>query len=375
MKPRLLDYVVCPKDLTELKMVVWKFRPIFLSQAHKQTAEAMQCEPEKISKEVFEGVLVNHNSKLIYPIVDGIPRLLLSANNAMKAFFAKYQKRLAEELPGYALPNFEVLDAERNSANAFEHQIFACDHELSRKEKAVQIALKERLYQMVATSTKPIQNQKVLDVGLGLGSSAAAFAEENRCELVATDTSHLVDIVQKKSGSYPFFHLVQSSLMAPVFRPQSFDVAYSVGAINHLYSPKTWLSKISELPKQSGRLSVWFDEDPSYVPSIRQRMLARAEDLLRPVFSYVPQSFKSYAILGFTPLYLMHERVFVEQYADAGLFKGLKGLMALAERRLEWQARQTLSAEDVRSWLIQLGYAEINLSRASTHSGVEGLRA
>lgn len=367
MKPRLLDYIVCPKDQTELKMVVWKVKPISLSLAQKQTAEALQCEPEKISKDVYEGVLVNHNSKLIYPIVDGIPRLLLSANNAMKAFFAKYQKRLAKELPGYALPDFNVLDAEKNSANAFEHQIFACDLELSRTEKSVQKILKESLYKMLATGTKPIRNQVVLDVGLGLGASASAFAEENRCELIATDTSHLVDMVQKKSESYPFFHLVQSSVMAPVFRSNRFDLVYSVGAINHLYSPKTWLSKVSELPKRSGRLSIWFDDDESYKLSFRKRMFMRAEDLIRPIIAYVPKPLKSYAILGCTPLYLMHEKVFTE---------GFRGAMAIAERRLEWQTRQTLHGEDLRGWLSQLGYADVKLSRASTHScsGVEGLR-
>ena len=82
VKPRLLDYLVCPKDLTDLRMVTWQFRPIFLSEANRKIANHMQIAPEKISKEVFEGVLVNHQSKIIYPIIDGIPRLLVFSSPA-----------------------------------------------------------------------------------------------------------------------------------------------------------------------------------------------------------------------------------------------------------------------------------------------------
>ena len=104
-------------------------------------------------------------------------------------------------------------------------------------------------------------------------------------------------------------------------------------------------------------------------------MLVRAESWLRPVISYVPHQLKNYAILGCTPLYLLHEHVFAEQYADAGILRGLKGVMALAERRLEWQTKHILNKEDVHNWFVQLGYAAENISHSSHNcSGVEGVR-
>jgi uncharacterized protein YbaR (Trm112 family)/ubiquinone/menaquinone biosynthesis C-methylase UbiE len=386
VKPRLLDYLVCPKDQTELKMVAWKFRPIFLSQAHRKLAQDMRFEAEKISKDVFEGVLVNHERKIVYPIIDGIPRLLLFATQATRAFFAKNKARLAQELPFYELPSFQVLEHERRAGHAFENQIFAAELELNAKEKAEKELLKRSLGEMLDVSRKPLCGHSVLDVGLGLGAIASDFAQEQQCELIGMDASHLVDTVHKSATNYPFFHLVQASIMAPVFRPRSFDLTYSVGALNRFYAPKLGIAKMSELPKRLGRLSVWFDDDTSESLSRSQKFMTATERWLRPMISHLPRRVRAYAVLSCMPLYLMHQRLFAEQYADAGLLQDIKGAMAVAEQRLEWQLNQGLSDQDVHAWFAEHGYASLQLRKKGDQSsrirsalwncaGVEGVRA
>lgn len=386
VKPRLLDYVVCPKDQTQLKMVAWKFRPIFLSQAHRRMAQDMRFEPEKISKDVFEGVLVNHERKIVYPIIDGIPRLLLFATYAMRSFFAKNRVRLAQELPGYELPSFEVLETERRAANAFRNQIFAGETELSHKEQAEKNLLKQCLGVMLGVDSNPLQNRSVLDVGLGFGSVASDFAQTHSCELIGVDVSHLVDTVYKNAGSYPMFHLVQASIMAPVFRPKTFDLTYSIGALNRLYAPKVGLAKMSELPKKAGRLSVWFDDHKNESLSLPQRMMTITEKWLRPLIAPLPNSLRAYAMLSCMPLYLMHQRLFAEQYADAGLLQGIKGALLAAEKRLESHLNQSICDEEVQEWFAEQGFTSLQLRKKGSHSerlksalwncaGVEGVRA
>lgn len=385
MKPRLLDFLLCPKYRTELKLVAWNFRPVFLSQAHRKLAEEMRIEPEKITKDVFEGVLVNHEHKLIYPIIDGVPRLLLFASSAMRTFFAKHKARLTAELPGYALPNFDVLESEVRAANAFRNQIFAGDSEPSIKEKAEREIVQKSLGNMLGANNAGLRGHSLLDVGLGFGGIASTFAQEQNCEIIGIDASHLVDTVQKKACSYPFFHLVQASIMAPVFKLQGFDLTYSVGALNRLYAPKVGMAKMSEMTKRQGRLSVWFDDDQSEQWTRSRRLMVSAESWLRPVISRLPGSFRTYAALGCMPLYLMHERLFEEQYAAAGLLRNIRGAMALAEKRLEPHLNQTLGGAQVKGWFAEEGYQELRLRTPERQSwvrvglwncsGVEGVRA
>lgn len=385
MKPRLLDFLVCPKDLTELKMVTWSFRPIHLSEANRKIANQMQIDQEKISKEVFEGILVNHQSKIIYPIIDGIPRLLVFSSPAMRAFCAKHKDRLARELPGYELPDFEVDHREKEGARAFQNQIFINDWESSKEEKAVIDALVKSLELMLDAQNRPLKNQSLLDVGLGLGGIAHGFAQSQRCELVGMDVSHLVDTVQKAIGTYPFLHLVQASILAPPCKPFTFDLVYSYGGLNRCSSAKLGMAKMSELPKRQGRLSLWFDDDKGQTMSKLQRILLKTEKWLRPMISHLPRRIRAYAIMTCMPLYLMHQRLYSEHYPQLSLIEGVKGAMVVAQQRLEMQIKQGLDDEDVQRWFEMHGYDSLRLFKERVHpfllpltlwncTGVEGVR-
>lgn len=385
MKPRLLDYLVCPKDQTELKMVTWNFRPIHLSEANRKIASHMQIAPEKITKEVFEGVLVNHKNKIIYPIIDSIPRLLLFPSQAMRAFCLKYKSRLAHELPGYDLPDFEVSRREREDAKAFQHQIYIDDMGNSSEEKVVIEALARSLELMLNVEAFPLRSQSVLDVGLGLGGVASLFAQNQRCEMIGLDNSHLVDAVQKSSGNYPFFNLVQASIIAPPFRPGTFDLAYSYGALNRFSSAQESVAKMSELPKRQGRLSLWFDDDKAHSLTKIQKVLVKAEKWLRPMMAHLPRRIRAYAMMSCLPLYLMHQRLFSEHYSQSSLKEGMKGALVVAQQRLEMQVRSRLSDAEVQRWFESYGYSSLQLLKDRVHpfllpltlwncAGVEGVR-
>src|SRR5262249_34121952 len=84
----------------------------------------------------------------------------------------------------------------------------------------------------------PGKDQLVLEVGMGIGGVADFNARTEEGEVVGIDLGFSVEPAARHFGSTPFLHIVQASLFAPPFRPETFDFVYSFGVIHHTHSTK-----------------------------------------------------------------------------------------------------------------------------------------
>jgi 2-polyprenyl-3-methyl-5-hydroxy-6-metoxy-1,4-benzoquinol methylase len=88
----------------------------------------------------------------------------------------------------------------------------------------------------LGVSPGDLKQKLLLEVGIGIGGTADALSRTDDCEVVGMDLGYAVDQAKRYFGQNPRFHIVQASVFAPPFRPDSFDMVYSHGVLHHTYS-------------------------------------------------------------------------------------------------------------------------------------------
>lgn len=97
----------------------------------------------------------------------------------------------------------------------------------------------------------------VLDAGCGYGRHSY-FAARYGAEVVALDSS--ADAVASGAANtreLSNVHVVQGDLHQPPLREQIFDVVYSFGVLHHLEDPEGALRALGERLRSGGRLALW----------------------------------------------------------------------------------------------------------------------
>src|SRR5260221_14067937 len=122
MKPRLLDHLVCPIDRTPLELHAWESETRDLKPADAARAERLGIGPAALSHEIVTGVLVNRARKLLYPIHQGVPRLLTFSTGVARKFADLHSERIRNEFPGFNLPNEPSMPGEADVLRSFSNE-------------------------------------------------------------------------------------------------------------------------------------------------------------------------------------------------------------------------------------------------------------
>jgi SAM-dependent methyltransferase/uncharacterized protein YbaR (Trm112 family) len=184
--------------------------------------------------EVMEGALHCPECSAVYPIREGIPRLLPAG---------------VEEGPSSA------------------HRWTTFDVAEPAWEETFRDYLKP-------TQPGTFLGQTVLDAGCGYGRHAY-FASRYGAEVLALDSSgDAVEACAKNTAGLVRVHVVQGDINHPPLREAHFDHAYALGVLHHLSDPDTAFRQLTALTKPGGRTSLWV-----YGP--RQGAAHQANELLR----------------------------------------------------------------------------------------------
>jgi SAM-dependent methyltransferase len=105
-------------------------------------------------------------------------------------------------------------------------------------------------------STSDFKGKLVLDCGCGFGRHLYYVAEAEAEFVVGIDLSHAVEAAAHNIDKFSNADVVQASIYALPFRP-IFDIAYSIGVIQHTTDPKRALQAIGSLIKPGGILYAW----------------------------------------------------------------------------------------------------------------------
>ena len=162
-----------------------------------------------------------------FPIVDRVPRFVQHALNADQArtreSFGYEWTRLYPD-HGHTTPEWQA-----------ERDIFL---------------------EYTRTVPSDFKGKLVLDAGCGNGRYAK-LANDWGARIVAVDISSAVEIASRNVADRPDVDVVQADLFKLPFRPDTFDMAYSVGVLHHTPDAKGAFQAIQPLVKAGGLFSIF----------------------------------------------------------------------------------------------------------------------
>lgn len=225
MRPAIASLLACPACLGELAL-----------------AGAVESDGH-----VVTGTLACGRCRADYPIRRGVPRLV----------------------PG------RVQEEARETAARFGEQWKTFDHMSDYQERWLRAWLDP-------LGPDDFRDRVVFEGGCGKGRHTVVIAEKWRAkDVVALDLGDAVDVAFEHTRRLPNAHVVQGDLLAPPLGRRAFDLAFSIGVLHHLPTPRAGFDRLCELVRPGGRVAIWVYGHESnewivrFVNPVRERVTAR----------------------------------------------------------------------------------------------------
>jgi ubiquinone/menaquinone biosynthesis C-methylase UbiE/uncharacterized protein YbaR (Trm112 family) len=215
-------------------------------------------------REIAEGLLVCKCGSL-FPIVDGVPRIVDNGIAAFPDFKQKYGERIETivrdcrengKAENYALP--EEFESIRSSFSQ-EWKFFDYEHD---KTWGWNVAERKKVFlEDIGAEPSWLKGKLMLDAGCGNGILTAAL-QDFAVEVVGLDLSDSIIQANRNKQKYTkdkhvFVHFVQGNLFNPPLAKASFDLIYSSGVLHHTPDTMATFRRLVPLLKKGGRVYIW----------------------------------------------------------------------------------------------------------------------
>ncbi|MBI4240099.1 MAG: methyltransferase domain-containing protein [Candidatus Rokubacteria bacterium] len=295
MKYRLMEMLACPECGNALELSVFHALPrecVATSRAtgcrrwcaYRGTPVGQGDRPEPCDEcrgvEVEEGLLTCIACSGLFPVTEGVPRLLAGALDDWPAFVTRWKDKspaLAARVASTDPRRREFEARYRATQRSFEFEWL----EFRETEDNDLVNFRRRS----GKGPDELRGRTVLDVGCGMGRYLRLLAPQDGCDVVGLDLGRAAERAQRELGALrPNVHLVQGNLMHPPFRPGSFDLVYSLGVLHHTPNTAQAFKSIVPLVAKGGELAVWV----YYADMLRHPLRLWVSDALRSVTTRMP---------------------------------------------------------------------------------------
>ncbi|HET7306567.1 MAG TPA: methyltransferase domain-containing protein [Gammaproteobacteria bacterium] len=201
----------------------------------------------RYGEDILKGFLVSKKSQNVYPIVNGVPRLVPRARRIYARFFARYGRRRAR-------------GSAARAAQGLTPQWANCRRQGRNWFKGLGLSQREFLYGTALTG-EIVPGSLSLDATCGRGALAATLAAVYGIETVGMDFRRAVGrsypAKERYAGGYaPFVHFIQGDLQQPPLAPALFDFVYTCGRIHRERRPRQAIQTLIDAARPSGMVYI-----------------------------------------------------------------------------------------------------------------------
>jgi uncharacterized protein YbaR (Trm112 family)/SAM-dependent methyltransferase len=244
MNERLLSMIRCPVTRAELQLNVLSTK----EKAYLQKTEFI----------VDEGILFTDDG-WFYPIIRGIPRLLVEAFIDYNDFFEKH-------LPGYtekkekllhdhgALIHYSITK-NKHTKESFSREWSIHDHSGDKTWNENAEGMLDRFFKETGEDIQSIKGKWVFDAGCGNGLLDHSIAA-NGATVVAMDFSNSIEKAFELNNN-PDCFFIQGDVQYPPVAFECFDLVHCSGVLIHTNNTEHSFSCLVPCVKPGGKLSVW----------------------------------------------------------------------------------------------------------------------
>jgi ubiquinone/menaquinone biosynthesis C-methylase UbiE/uncharacterized protein YbaR (Trm112 family) len=235
MKKSLLKQLISPVKKERFKIIAFKL-------------ETQTYTDGPSEEEIVDGILMTE-SKEWYPIIGGIPRILIGESKyTVMAYYPEFLKKYKQRIEKYVTFEkvgediFSKQNKKTISKFGFQWHHFEDMDSGLNYEDWMSNAVEHKTY---------FKDKLSLEIGSGAGGHTLKTLDYG-AEVIATDLSHAIDITHKKTKHYKKAHSLQCDLYAIPFKEKSFDFVYCLGVLQHLPNPKEGFIEMSKFVKENG---------------------------------------------------------------------------------------------------------------------------
>ena len=332
MKYRLMEFLACPACKAEQLSIEEKLsikKPIFESHFRNAQRDGVSiAHREEI--EIIEGTIHCNSCQASYPIIDGVPHLLVDQENM-------------------------------GTMTQHKHTIF---------DQSIPVWEKQFRDISAPLQPKDFLGKTVLDLGCGYGRHSYYSALYGAEVLCVDNSLDALMSTRDNTSKMAHRHLILADARALPLRAGVCDIIYCYGLLHHIESPDTVLEEMDYSLVSGGALSLWV-----YGP--RQGMTLRINNVMRSqssnmsheqllsmsqniarflrVFSHTPYRWFGQvpyigSVLSHLPVHDHHQWPFDVVVADI-------------YDRLKVEVLRWFTKEDLEKWYGNKGYANISVRR------------
>ena len=340
MLEKYLSFLVCPVTRSELEFV----------KISSKTKRFSDGEKEIIS----EGILFAEKD-WFYPIIGGIPRLLIESFLDFEEFLRNhlpdYQNRKENLLKAYPELIEQAIRKNRRTKKSFELEWSLFNYEEDKTWELKADELLDRFLKETDETRESLNGKLILDAGSGNGQLNQYIA---RCgaTVVGMDLSKSVERANANNKEENAFFL-QGDVQYPPLRLESFDIVHSSGVLICTNNSELTFSRIEPFVKRRGKLSVWL-----YHP--RKNFVHNTFNFIRRFTSKLPIKAQYYLYL-----FTLFPASFVIKKIKGNKQNAREMMIAI----MDWfspEFRWEHTHEEAETWFTKRNYNEVKVTTSDT---------
>jgi len=277
MLEKYQSFLVCPATRSALR----------LQKISVKTKVFNSGEKEIIS----EGILFA-DKDWFYPVIDGVPRLLIESfldhEEFLKTNLSDYSQRKDDLLKNYSEIIQHAIKKNKRTKKSFEFEWGLFNYEEDKTWELQGEDLLERFLRETDETKESLRGKLIFDAGCGNGQLNQYIARGGAI-VVGMDLSRSVERAFLNNKEENAFFL-QGDVQFPPLQFEKFDIVHSSGVLICTNNSELTFSRIEPCVKKNGKLSVWL-----YHP--RKNLVHNSFNLLRNYTSKLPIKVQYYLYL------------------------------------------------------------------------------